>query len=610
MNKIVFWGTCGLALLACSRMAEEEPVIYETQELVFTAYGADGDINTKTARQADNVSVYWSPADAISVFFINGENGGSKFVAQNTEEIEITQFKGTIDVVSGGGEGEMGEFWFWGVYPYSTENSCDGSSITTVIPAQQVGKAGTFADNTFVTMARSKGLSLAFYNICCGVKFTLTREDVKEVSIRGNNGEDIAGKVKVVWDENGKPAIEEYINGAKEVTVTAPGNGTFEIGEDYYLVVAPELFSEGFTLSLTTSDSRQGYFVYENSRQFNRGKFIVIPDLDTRVSSWIDVATKEVPEEGGEVTLEFFSNVPCHAVIPEEAQSWISVAPETKAMTQQSIKLIVQPNTGLSRSATINVVEDDSSNTVMSYTVTQEPNHETQLAIEREALIAIYNALDGENWTDGYNNNWLSDKPVGEWSGVGVDENGYVTNLYLTATGEIPSAIHDLSYLKSLRINYHQGNVNREIPACILSLSQLEYLHLYGQHLIGTIPSNIGNLKKIKHLELSDTKVSGQIPESIGQLTQLEYLDFQWNQLSGELPASMGNLTKLRHFMLRRTQFSGNIFERHAAFKFKIPFTGKTENPCLCLIKLVEFFQIIHTCRISFCFFDFKLRFF
>ena len=182
-----------------------------------------------------------------------------------------------------------------------------------------------------------------------------------------------------------------------------------------------------------------------------------------------------------------------------------------------------------------------------------------QLALEREALVEIYNDLDGDNWTDGYNNNWLSDKPVCEWFGVGVDENGYVTNLYLTATGEIPSAILNLSHLKSLQINYYLGDVNREFPAYILSLSQLEYLQLSGPHLIGTIPSDIGSLSNLKHLEISDTKMGGPIPESIGQLTQLEYLDFQWNQLSGELPESIGLLKKLRHFMMRRNELSGNI---------------------------------------------------
>lgn len=83
--------------------------------------------------------------------------------------------------------------------------------------------------------------------------------------------------------------------------------------------------------------------------------------------------TKGVTDEGGEVTLEFFSNVPCQVVIPEEAQSWISIAPETKAMEKQTIGLIVKPNEGLPRSVTVKVVgNDDTSNIVLSYTIAQE----------------------------------------------------------------------------------------------------------------------------------------------------------------------------------------------------------------------------------------------
>lgn len=286
MKRSALFISLVLTLLACARIEEATTPApeYQTQELIITAYGGDDDVNTKTARQA-NTDVYWSPGDAISLFFRSGENGGSKFVAQNTEEVAITQFKGTIDVISGGGEDTGGEFWFWGIYPYSTENSCDGSSITTVIPAQQTGKAGTFADNTFITMARAKGLELGFYNICSGIKFTLSSNDIKEVRFRGNNDENIAGKIKAEWDANGKPTVKEYVEGAKEVSLTPPNGGTFAADTEYYLIFAPELFSQGFTLTLIT-DFFIGDFVYPNERQFKRSIFTTIPELETRVNSW------------------------------------------------------------------------------------------------------------------------------------------------------------------------------------------------------------------------------------------------------------------------------------------------------------------------------------
>lgn len=561
MKKVAVWGSLILALMACSRFDEQE--IFETKELVFTATREESD--TKTVRVGTDV--LWSPGDAISIFFRSGDNGGSKFTAQNTtENVAIAQFKGTIDVLSGGGESEDGEFWFWGIYPYSSQNSCDGSSITTVIPTQQTGKAGTFADNTFITMARSKGLNLAFYNICSGVKFTLTRDDIKEVKIRGNNGEDIAGKIKAVWDANGKPAITEYIEGAKEVSVTAPGSGTFATGTEYYLVLAPTLFTGGFTMSIKTSDDKLGMFVYENSRQFSRGIFINISDLDTRVTSWIDVAAKAVPEEGGEVTLEFFSNVLCHAVIPEDAQSWISVAPETKAVTQQSIGLIIQPNTGLSRSATINVVaDDDESNVVLSYIVTQEPNHEAQLAIEREALIDLYQCGNGDNWLSDGNDysNWCTDAPVSEWGGVHLDGDGFVFQILIrNYDGSIPSSIGSFYHLDYLEV---EGSFHGSIPIEIGRLHNMRFLMLVGNTwngqsgLTGDIPDVIYDLKKLETINLSLNALTGGISNKIGQLDHLVQLNLESNNLSGSLPSELSYCQNLVSVDLLFNYFSGDI---------------------------------------------------
>ena len=182
MKKIFLLAGMGLAFIACTRQDEVLPEqLVKTKEIIITATREK--LETKTELQSGS-NVYWCPGDSISLFFRNGENGGSKFKAQNTESVPIAEFKGTIDVVSGGGEESGGEFWFWGVYPYSTQNSCDGNTITTVIPHEQVGKAGTFASNTFITMARAKGLNLAFYNICTGVKFNLSRTDIKAVTFR------------------------------------------------------------------------------------------------------------------------------------------------------------------------------------------------------------------------------------------------------------------------------------------------------------------------------------------------------------------------------------------------------------------------------------------
>ena len=49
-----------------------------------------------------------------------------------------------------------------------------------------------------------------------------------------------------------------------------------------------------------------------------------------------------------------------------------------------------------------------------------ENDNETIRKKERDALIAFYNATDGDNWSN--NENWCSDKPVSQWHGITANE--------------------------------------------------------------------------------------------------------------------------------------------------------------------------------------------
>ena len=89
---------------------------------------------------------------------------------------------------------------------------------------------------------------------------------------------------------------------------------------------------------------------------------------------------------------------------------------------------------------------------------------------DREALIALYNTTNGENWT--ISDNWLSDAPLGEWEGVVTNDDGRVTEL-------------------NLNDNY---NLSGEIPAELGSLSNLKGLDLFNNELSGEIPPELGNL--------------------------------------------------------------------------------------------------------------------
>ena len=193
---------------------------------------------------------------------------------------------------------------------------------------------------------------------------------------------------------------------------------------------------------------------------------------------------------------------------------------------------------------------------VSSVTVTEEDN-DNDADAERAALVALYDATDGDNWTE--NANWKSQEPVGEWYGVTV-ENGVVTELDLNGnnlTGTLPSAIGNLASLKWLSLSHNQ--LSGSIPVEIGNLTDLRRLYLDSNSLSGAIPAEIGNLTRLHWLLLSSNSLSGEIPSEIGNLTGLGFLIIDSNSLSGAIPAEIWNLTRLQHLSLSSNSLSGAI---------------------------------------------------
>ena len=264
--------------VACNGIKEStESVTFPEKEIVLTATREGLQPGTRSFR-LDDGSVWWSPAEEVSVFYGSGSNGGSKFVSMNTIAAEIVELDGSIQMSGSGKE-------FWAVYPYSEDNTCDGSSVTTVIPSVQAGVEGNFSNDMFPTVAKSKTLDLAFWNICGGVKFFVSRNDIKAITFRGNGGEPLAGKVKVAFGNDGKPVIASVLEGEPEITLFAPEGGTFKTGRYYYMTLLPGSLSSGFTMTFYTKTER-GVLLGGKSQTIKRSVFGILKNIDSKVDSW------------------------------------------------------------------------------------------------------------------------------------------------------------------------------------------------------------------------------------------------------------------------------------------------------------------------------------
>ena len=212
---------------------------------------------------------------------------------------------------------------------------------------------------------------------------------------------------------------------------------------------------------------------------------------------------------------------------------------------------------------------------------------------DKEALVALYNATDGENWAN--NENWLSDEPLGAWYGVDIGD-GRVKRLLLSnnrLTGPIPPELGELASLTELWLNNNQlmgsipaelgdltgltflnlsknrqyspetrtfeGGLTGTIPAELGDLTSLEILDLDGNQLTGAVPAELGDLISLKVLDLGINQLTAPIPPELGNLVSLTGLDLQGNQMTGPIPTELGNLSSLTRLALAGNQLTGTL---------------------------------------------------
>ena len=211
-------------------------------------------------------------------------------------------------------------------------------------------------------------------------------------------------------------------------------------------------------------------------------------------------------------------------------------------------------------------------------------------AKERAALIKLFNANNGNNWSDYHKENWCSDEPLYLWTGVEMTPDGkHVSSIWIAddnLKGQIPKEIADLTELETLHL-INEGDestntypmpkeigqlkklkdvyfwmypISGKLPESLFAIEGLERLGISHAPLDKwTIPAYITKLKNIKELRFFDCNVTGKIPDALGQLTGLEDLYLSSNDLSGSLPASLGSLINLKKINLTNNKLSGAI---------------------------------------------------
>ena len=163
------------------------------------------------------------------------------------------RFRVTANGTSTWLEGTIGETTsrYYAIYPYDPDATNSTGFVTTVLPANQKAVLNQFSNILAVGSTQDKNLH--FQNCVTLVEADLQTDGVTAISLRGNNGELIAGTVRIsIPSKEDTAPVTTVIDGSKEVSISN-GGAVLQKGK-YYLAVVPQTFSRGITITLTGKD--------------------------------------------------------------------------------------------------------------------------------------------------------------------------------------------------------------------------------------------------------------------------------------------------------------------------------------------------------------------
>lgn len=191
--------------------------------------------------------------------------------------------------------------------------------------------------------------------------------------------------------------------------------------------------------------------------------------------------------------------------------------------------------------------------------VVQQSSALSLSSIDSLALVEIYNALDGQYWT---NNNkdvsWNLKEPVSTWQGVqtalvdGQLRVAYLTLSSMQLDGEIPTQIGALTALKTLDIR--DNTIKGVIPDEIANLKELEKLYIDNNKFTGEIPGAIAYLKKLEEFSAVGNRLA-TFPVAICQAESLISIHLEKNEITN-LPGEITSLAKLEYLYLNQNKLT------------------------------------------------------
>ena len=220
--------------------------------------------------------------DHYQIVWERGADKVSLFLKTDNNCLTATQTGTTTYLEKAGALVGNTSKWAYALYPYDAEATNTTGSISTTLPAQQQAIPNQYG--LIVAVGASDcskpdaPTPIHFQTCVTLVEVDLQTDGVKTISLRGNNGETLAGTLRMtVPSADDKVPDPTIVNGLKEVSLS--DNGKVLAKGKYYLAIAPQEFPKGLRIILK-GDAFETEKLTTNPVSATRGKRLIAGALD------------------------------------------------------------------------------------------------------------------------------------------------------------------------------------------------------------------------------------------------------------------------------------------------------------------------------------------
>ena len=266
---VLYWLLSALILASCVKenFKEDDSENVSSESLIskiFSATLENGTVSKTSLQDGVNFGkVNWEKGDKMTV--LAWADGKSSAYAFSTEsEGPAADFTNEDGVAMASD--------YYAVYPHMSDDKylyvkkAEGtgyghdliseSTLSMVLQSSQPSSIG--ASTKFNALAAGKiaedGKTLHMKNVCGLISLNITDTDITSVTLYGNSGEQLAGKITAAFNEEGIPVISST-EGSNMVRIVPLKGSAFTPGT-YYFCIPPTEFKEGLTLLFTNSASQ------------------------------------------------------------------------------------------------------------------------------------------------------------------------------------------------------------------------------------------------------------------------------------------------------------------------------------------------------------------